>query len=152
MCKAVLIIMCCAVFSACATVEIKKITETTYTDGLRFYRPDLYLFVTKDKDGNLQTSVIPLPNKNEEYVLRTTAGIGAVEMSAKLEGGWNLTDVGSKIDSKVPETITALTGVVQAAGGLAALRTSLPLEPGLYRIDFAGGKVDSLKKINLVPN
>ena len=86
--------------------------------------------------GNLQTSVISLPNKTQEYVLRSTVGVGAAEMSATLEGGWNLTQVGTKIDSKVPETITALTGALQAAGGIGVLRTSLLLDPGLYRIEF----------------
>ncbi len=143
------VVLLCVLLSACATVQITKVNDSTYKDGLRFYRPDLYLLVTKDKEENLQTTVISLPNKNEEYVLRTTAGIGAVEMSAKLEGGWNLTEIGSKIDSKVPETITALTGVAQAAGGIAALRSSLPLKPGLYRIEFDGGKVNKLKRIEL---
>jgi len=129
--------LCLAVLvSGCATVEVTKVTDATYKDGLRFYRPDPYLLVTADKDGNLQTSVIFLPNKAEEYVLRSHSGVGVAEVSATLEGGWNLTQLGTKVDTKVPETITALTGTLQAAGGIAALRTSLPLKPGLYRIKF----------------
>jgi len=130
--KAILI-LCCAMFSACATVEIKKITDSTYTDGLRFYRPEPYLLVTKDKDDKLQTAVIYLPNKTQEYALRTIMGIGAIEMNATLTDGWNLTVIGAKIDSKVPETITAISGALSAARGAAATAT---LEPGLYRIAF----------------
>ena len=42
-----LIIFWCVIFSGCATVEITRITNATYKDGLRFYRPDLYLLVTE---------------------------------------------------------------------------------------------------------
>lgn len=120
-------------FSGCATVEITKITDSTYRDGLRFYRPEPYLLVTKDGQDKLQTSLIYLPNKKQEYALRTTVGIGTVDMSATLKDGWNLTDIGAKIDSKVPETIEAITGALKAAAGRFQ-QTSL--DPGLYRIDF----------------
>jgi hypothetical protein len=73
-------------------------------------------------------------------------------MSATLEGGWNLTEIGSKIDSKVPETIQALTAALQAVGGIASLRTSLTLEEGFWRIDFdkSTGFVSGLKKVPLL--
>jgi hypothetical protein len=129
----------CVILSSCATVEVRKITESTYSDGLRFYRPEPYLLVTKDAEGKLQTSLIYLPNKTEEYVLRTVPGIGAIEMNATLADGWKLTDIGAKIDSKVPETITALSGALTAAGGMGVARRQLPLDPGLYRIDFDKG-------------
>jgi hypothetical protein len=152
MLKTVLLLYC-VMFSGCASVEIIKITDSTYKDGLRFYRPEPYLLVTKDDLGKLQTSLIYLPNKSQEYALRTTLGIGAVDMAATLKDGWNLTDIGAKIDSKVPETITAITGALQAAGGLPAFRTSLTLEPGLYRIDFdkPTGFVSGLSPVPLSP-
>lgn len=131
-----ILILCCAIFSACANVEIIGVTDSTYKDGLRFYRPEPYLLVTKDKDEKLQTSVIYLPNKTQEYALRTVLGIGAIEMNATLTDGWNLTVIGAKIDSKVPETITALAGALTAAGGVGVARRTLTLDPGLYRIDF----------------
>ena len=122
MCKAILI-LCCAMFSACATVEITELTNMTpYKDGLRFYRPEVFMLVTKDTNNNiLQMQPVSFPDKSQEYVLRSTVGIGAVEMSATLEGGWNLTAMGATIDSKVPETITALTGALQAAAERSAM-------------------------------
>jgi hypothetical protein len=118
---------------------------------LRFYRPELYLLVTMDKDGNLQTSVISLPNKSEEYVIRPNVRFGSVEVNVTLESGWNLTQLGNKIDAKIPETITALTGTLHAAGGIAALRTSLPFEPGLYQIEFdkKSGIVSGIRSVPL---
>jgi hypothetical protein len=143
--------------SGCATVEVKKTTDADYKDGLRFYRPDSYLLVTVDKDGNLQTAIVSLPNKKQEYVVRTKTGLGATEMTASLDGGWNLTQLGAKVDSKIPETITAVTGAVTATltaarGGVpaAAPRTAI-LEPGLYRIEFDKdtGTVSGLTKVTL---
>jgi hypothetical protein len=150
--KTVLISMLCAVlFSACATVKITEITPNApYKDGLRFYRPELFLLVTEDKDGNfLNASVISLPDRTQEYVLRSTIGIGAVEMSATLEGGWNLTALGANIDSKVPETINAITAAAQATRAASLQPSPLPLKLGLYQIIFTAGKVSSLKKIEL---
>lgn len=123
--------------SACARVMITRVTDSTpYKDGLRFYRPDLYLLVTMDKDSALQTSVISLPNRSQEYVLRTTAGLGATSLSATLEGGWNLTELGSTVDTKVPETITALAGapILTAFRNVEGEQQSL--KPGLYRFVF----------------
>jgi hypothetical protein len=139
------------VIAGCSTVKITKVFDSTYSDGLRFYRPELYLLVTMDKDGNLQTSVIALPNKSEEYVIRPNVRFGAVEVNVTLESGWNLTQLGNKIDAKIPETISALTGTLQAAGGIAALRTSLPFEPGLYQIEFdkKSGIVSGIRSVPL---
>jgi hypothetical protein len=127
----------CVLSLGCARVMITRVSDSTYKDGLRFYRADLYLVVT-DTGGKVIASVIPLPNKSQEYVLRTKGGIGATEASATLEGGWNLTQLGSKADTKVAEMITALTAL---AGGLqAGARAPQPpdtlLKPGLYRILF----------------
>ena len=97
--------------TGCAGVEIAKITsDNPYREGLRFYRPYPYLWVTKDKDGNLQGSILYLPNKNEEYVIRVKSGIGSVDAKFTLENGWNLTGLNEVRDSKTPEMITALTG------------------------------------------
>jgi len=52
--------------SACAKIEIKKTSDLTYTDGLRFFRSEPYLLVTVDKEGNAQTSIIALPNKKQD--------------------------------------------------------------------------------------
>jgi hypothetical protein len=46
--------LCIFLTIGCAGVEISKITpENPYKEGLRFYRPYPYVWVTKDKDGDL---------------------------------------------------------------------------------------------------
>ena len=74
---------------SCASVEITRITpENPYKEGIRFYRPYPYLLVTKDKEGkNLESKIIYLPNKNEEYAIKVKSGIGTVDTKFTLEDG-----------------------------------------------------------------
>ncbi len=128
--------MGCAVLYSCASVEIDKVTDTTKQKGLRFYRPDPYLKVTQDEKGMLQFSIIYLPNRSEEYALRWTRGIGSIDFTATLDGGWNLTQLGTKVDSKVPEMVNALVPALKDVLGLAISEKPVPLDIGLYRIRF----------------
>jgi hypothetical protein len=74
--------------------------------------------------------------------------LGTVELKATLDDGWNLTSLGASIDTKIPETITALRGVAQAAAGLRG--RSITNEPGLWRIEF-DSTTGSVTKITKVP-
>jgi hypothetical protein len=99
----------------CAGVRIVKITpQNPYEKGIRFYSPYPYLWVTKDTSGNLQASIIWLPNKNEQYAIKIKSGIGSVDTKFTLENGWNLTQFGETRDSKTVEMISALTGFLEA--------------------------------------
>jgi uncharacterized protein YceK len=146
----IIVLIIIVMIAGCSKVEITKISDSTYTDGLRFYRPDLYLIVTSDA-GTTKTSVIALPNKNEEYVVRPVARIGTVDANATLTDGWNLTQLGAKVDTKVPEMIGALTGTLSAVVTTTEKRTikETPLQPGLYRINFENGVVSGITKIPL---
>jgi hypothetical protein len=65
-----------------------------------------------------------------------------VDGSVKLQDGWMLDTLGSKPDSKGPETITAVTGLVRAAGVKAEQTPQ-----GLYLIDIApDGTVNLVKQ------
>jgi hypothetical protein len=136
--------------TGCAGVEITRISsENSYKEGLRFYRPYPYLWVTKDKaKDNLQGSIIWLPNKNEEYVIRVKSGIGSVDAKFTLENGWNLTGLNEIRDSKTPEMITALTGSLKDLKGLEAA-TKEELQPGLYMFIFEDktGLISGLKPV-----
>lgn len=124
---------------SCASVETTRITpENPYKEGIRFYRPYPYLWVTKDKDGNLQGTIHWLPNKNEEYVIKVKSGIGSVDTKFTLENGWNLTQFGETRDSQTAETIKALTGSLKDLKGILEV-TKVKIEelhPGLYMFIF----------------
>ena len=60
-----------------------------------------------------------------------------------LENGWNLTAFDSTVDTKIPETINALAGMMEKAGAIAApvpakagARPVNNFGPGLYRLTF----------------
>lgn len=131
--------------ASCASVEIVKSNpDMKYEKGLRFYRPHPYLWVTKDDNGALQSTIIWLPNKKEDYMIRVKGGIGTVDLKCTLENGWNLTEFGETMDSKTPEMITALTGSLQGITtmGLEAKGTFIP---GLYKFTFdKDGLIDGL--------
>ena len=127
--------------AGCARVEITKILdEKSYKEGLRFYRPHPYLWVTKDPEGALQSTIIWLPNKKEEYVIKVKGGIGTVDLKCTLENGWNLTEFGETRDSKTPEMITALTGFIDGIKSGALLeelkKKEEEFKAGLYRFKF----------------
>jgi nitrogen fixation protein len=129
----------------CAQVHVQRLSPDerrgTSVEGVRFFRPWPYLLVTAepgDKGTTYKSEVIYLPKADEEYVVRVQPGWGTAEGSVKLEDGWRLSELGSTVDSKIPETITAVSGLITAAGGVAAAGATNQnwIVPGLYRIKF----------------
>jgi len=110
---------------------------------VHFYEPRPYLLISdqpNDKATNAashsySSAIIYLPDKSQRYVVQVKQGWGTVNGSVKLANGWMLDTLGAQTDSKGPETITAVTGLLTAAGGLAARSNEQP-KPGLYRIDI----------------
>jgi hypothetical protein len=136
--------------SGCAGVRIVKITpQNPYEEGIRFYAPHPYLWVTKDTSGNLQASIVWLPNKSEEYAIRVKSGIGAIDTKFTLENGWNLTQFGETMDSKTPELITALTGSLKDIKGIFEKVSEEELHVGLYMFIFdeKTGLVSEIKPV-----
>jgi hypothetical protein len=123
--------------SGCASVEITKVTpENPYKDGVRFYRPAPYLWVTKNKEGSLQGSIVYLPNTDEEYVIRVKSGFGSVDTKYTLENGWNLVGFNETSESKTADIITALTGSLSGIKGVLRSMSKETLRPGLYIFVF----------------
>lgn len=135
--------------TGCAGVEAVRITpENPYKEGIRFYRPYPYLWVTKDKNGILQGAIYWLPNKNEEYVIKVKSGIGSAEAKFTLENGWNLTQFGETRDSKSSEMIAALTGSLGDIKGILEMAKE-EIYPGLYMFTFDDktGLISGLKPV-----
>lgn len=131
-------------------MTVERTSNGTYTDGLRFYRPHPYLLVTEGSDG-IKSQIVYLPDKSQEYVVRQNVGIGSSDLSLTLENGWNLTALGHKLDTKVPETLTALAGLAKlgAAADIPPGTKSTPsAKIGLYRVIFNDeGGVTGLKRV-----
>jgi hypothetical protein len=141
--------------TGCAQVEVTRITpDHPYKEGVKFYRPHPYLWVTRDTTGKLQGTIIWLPNKNEEYAITVSNGIGSVDLKYKLADGWNLTEFGEVLDSKFPESITALTGSLKELTGLAVAAPKGGLETGLYSLMFdkVTGLVIEIRPVGVRPS
>ena len=121
---------------ACATVTITPVTkEDRKTPGVRYYESEPYLLVAKDT-----IQLVWLPNYNMGYAVRTQPGLGKADGSVKLAEGWRITEFGAIVDTRIPETISAVADLVKAAG-VPALTKGAPakaveLKPGLYRLKF----------------
>lgn len=125
------------VTAGCARVEVTNISsDHPYREGIRFYRPYPYLWVTKDKGGDLKGTIHWLPNKNEEYVIKVKSGIGSVDTKFTLENGWNLTEFGETRDSKTSEMMEALSGSLKEVTEILKTPRNGELHPGLYMFIF----------------
>ena len=70
----------------------------------------------------------------KEYVVDVVGAFGKVDASITLQDGWNLTALGVARDTRIPETLGAITGSIKDLG---ALRASLDLGAGLWRLNFS---------------
>lgn len=133
--------------SGCSGVQIHRVTDATYDEGLRFYRPDPYLLVTDTPDKGRQTTVIWLPNYNQEYAVCTVGWWGSSEVTATLDDGWNLTSLGVNRDSKISDILTAISGSVGSAAawktkeGVPTAEKQGEIKPGIYRFIFKDNSV-----------
>lgn len=128
--------------AGCAGIEIAKVTDKNAgTGGVYFYRPWPYLLVVSSADGKVDSRVVYLPRINEEYVIKVHGGLGTVNATFDLTDGWQLTKMGDVRDSKIPETINALSGLATSVSGIMMKAQGVelqakPLPPGLYRFEF----------------
>jgi nitrogen fixation protein len=99
----------------------------------------------KVTDHAYTSTIIYLPDKTRQYVVKVKQGWGTVNGSVKLADGWRLDTLGAQTDSKGPETITALTGLLKEAGGLAIKSNEQP-QAGLYLIEIGTDGTVKLKR------
>ncbi|WP_287019557.1 hypothetical protein [Herbaspirillum sp.] len=123
------------ILSACAHIEFE-------TDkGFVYYEPQPYVMVSRGADCNLSTKLITLPGAKRHLQLKS--GYGSAELSVTAPAGI-ITVVGQKTDTQLPETITAVTGLLYpksaalVAGAPAATDCSKDVFVSLYKIDEKG--------------
>ncbi|MGH7779263.1 MAG: hypothetical protein ACREQR_05510 [Candidatus Binataceae bacterium] len=156
---AVLISMVSVGLSACAHITFQSVdawNKPWYTrwfaqsDGIHYYRPKPYLLLTvttTEKTGAPPASTTTsnacvaeieyLPDYGQEYVMVPHYWLGSVAMKPTLTDGWNLTAFDSTVDTKIPDTITALAGLAKSiapSGTVSAAASTGGLAPGLYPI------------------
>ena len=127
-------------FVGCAHLDIHKTDDEKNPGeyGLRFYRPRPYLLVTLSDKG-CTPSIQYLPDYSQEYILHPHYWIGSLTFKPTLEDGWNLTAFDSTVDTKIPDTINALTGFMKSAAEIATKQKAgepASFGPGLYSMTF----------------
>lgn len=85
--------------------------------GLSFYEPRPYLFVSVNMDCVSTATLISLPG--ERRSVKFKSGYGSSDLSVALSNGI-LTSAGQKTDTKVPETITSIASLGTALAALSA--------------------------------
>ena len=86
-------------------------------DGLTYYDPKPYLFVSTNKECVTTAVVVSVPEAKK--AMRFKTGYGSAELSATLANGM-IASVGQKTDTKIPETITSIAALGTAVGTMTA--------------------------------
>jgi hypothetical protein len=84
--------------------------------GFLYYPPKPYLLIEEGEKGFV-TKLISLPDLEHPYRVKHHAGFGTAEMGFDIQNGM-ITKFNSKNDSKVPETLTSISGLVTAKAAL----------------------------------
>lgn len=100
--------------AGCARVEF---SDGWVPDGAHFYDPVPYVLVTESKDCTTTAALVALPGPARTAIFHS--GYGSANLSANFQNGI-LSSVGQQTDTKIPETIAALTGIAAAVPKLAA--------------------------------
>jgi hypothetical protein len=101
--SAILLILMPAV--GCAGLEFNSAPKA---GALSYREPVPYVFVGLGKDCSWTASVLSLPGPQKSVSFHN--GYGSANLSVALGNGV-ITSAGQQTDSKIPETITALTGL-----------------------------------------
>jgi len=106
----ILFLGCIFLFSSCSTVKFFSDSTLKTETGIKVYSAKPYLLVTSVKDS-LTAKVIYLPDLANPQYVKLKSGIGTSNLSLTLTDGI-LRSYGLSTDTKIPETITAVTGLV----------------------------------------
>lgn len=118
--------------SACASIDFDS------DDGLTYYDPKPYLFVSMTDKCVSTATVINIPSTKK--TMEFNSGYGSSELSANFANNM-VTSIGQKNDSKIPETITSIASLAGVAAYMATpsectpTATLFPINNGVPNID-----------------
>lgn len=154
----VAVIILALLVTSCVRAEVRPI-KSDDVEGIRFYRPWPYLWVTlakADEGAGCKLTVEYLPDLSQQYIIIPHyIGVGTLKVAPQLAQGWNLTALEVQADPKVAELVTAISGL---AGNIASAAIKPAVEgasvpalpgPGLYRFEFnkQDGRVEKLIQV-----
>jgi hypothetical protein len=124
--------------SGCAGLEFD---QDPSAKGVLFFDPLPVLQIACDKDGASTASVLVLPDVSNPRHVKAVSGFGSAKSSVTFASGM-LVSFGQETDTKIPETLTAVTGLakVMAAADTGGERPVTPCKPKLYYLEVESGK------------
>jgi hypothetical protein len=104
---------------SCAAVKVYTDEGLTKRTGIKYYHSKPFLLVEKNsaKDIPLKTTVVYLPDMSKPYYAKTISGLGSNDLKISYENG-AISSYGVVTDTKIPEAITSLTGLLTGYGGV----------------------------------
>lgn len=101
--------------SGCAGIKVYKDPNLKHETAIKVHLPKPFLLVERSpaKDVGIKATIIFLPDLAEPIYVKAKNGMGTSNLTLNLEKGY-LSQYGAVTDSKVPETITAVSGLATA--------------------------------------
>jgi len=129
----------------CAGVRVYSDPAMTHETGVRVFAPKPYLLVSRTgaRDQPVELSIVYLPDTRDALYIRQQRGWGSNDLGVRMTNGI-LTDIGTRSDSRMPETVDAAGSLLRAAAG--AYKTS-PLAPTLGSRSAPRNEVDSASRM-----
>ncbi|WP_202841610.1 hypothetical protein [Luteimonas saliphila] len=140
------------VLSGCAGVSFYKTSDLKERTGIPVYGSKPYLLVSRtgSKDKPVEVSIVYLTHRDDKIYARPRSGFGSAKLSLALSNG-QLTSFGQETDTKIPETITSLAGMLTAQAGAgktaaeaAAIRAGIDSEQSGVDLTDVGEKVSTI--------
>lgn len=125
-----LVVVLCV--SGCAHIDFGA-------DGMTYFDPEPYLFVSTKPDCITTATVLVMPGARKS--VKFVSGYGSADLSVKLTSGM-IESLNQKTDTKIPETITAITGLGKVAAGLKAPEKQETCVPAAMLYPVIDGRPD----------
>lgn len=105
--------------SGCAHVTFYSDPELKTKTGLIYFEPKPYILVAKKDKDQADISIVYLPDKSKPQYAVFTPGLGTHQFSVNVNNGI-LTSYGQTADSKIPELINSVAGLLKEGTATAA--------------------------------
>lgn len=144
-----LVIASAAVISGCAGVNFYSDPDLKKSTGIPFYAPKPYLLVARTgaKDKPVDVSIVYLNDTSKVVYADPRSGFGSAKLSLSLSNG-QMTSFGQETDTKIPELIASLSGMITAQAG--AGKTGAEAKKILSEIEQGADYVTTGAKVKAV--
>jgi hypothetical protein len=99
------------VLNGCATVKFYDDANLVHRTGIKYFDPKPYLMISHKAKDQTDIQVVYLPDVTSPHYAYFSPGLGTHEFTLSVSNGI-LSSYGQKADTKIPELITSMTGLL----------------------------------------